>query len=98
TPTRTATTTTTNGFSTDLGPQCFVMAMNLETTNGVEISGLNAEEQADIALMAQFKKQQVTGATHDTVFIGNVPSSILVLTYVDALFLLKANNEGVLVK
>lgn len=28
-----------------LGSQCFVMATGLETSNGIEISGLNAEEQ-----------------------------------------------------
>ncbi len=91
TPTATTVTSTTNAFSSDLGPQCFVMALNLETTNGVEISGLNAEEQSDIGLIAQWTAQQVTGA-------DGVPSSLNVLVYVDALFLLKANNEGVLVK
>lgn len=35
-------TTTTSGT---LGSSCFAMATSLETSNGIEISGLNAEEQ-----------------------------------------------------
>ena len=35
----------TNSFCGTLGSQCFAMATDLETSNGVEISGLNAEEQ-----------------------------------------------------
>ena len=41
-------TTTTNSFASDMGSACFAMAINLETSNGVEISGLNAEEQVYI--------------------------------------------------
>ena len=33
-----------------LGSQCFVMATGLETSNGIEISGLNAEEQVRFIL------------------------------------------------
>lgn len=36
---------TDNAFSGDLGSQCFSMAISLETSSGLEISGLNAEEQ-----------------------------------------------------
>jgi hypothetical protein len=41
------TTGLATGFSNagSLGSQCFAMATALETTNGIEISGLNAEEQ-----------------------------------------------------
>lgn len=37
-----------------VGNSCFCMAINLETSNGAEISGLNAEEQSDISLMCQW--------------------------------------------
>lgn len=33
------------GAGGDLGSQCFAAAVSLETSNGIEISGLNAEEQ-----------------------------------------------------
>lgn len=59
----------------------FCMAICLETTNGAEISGLNAEEQSDISLMVNFN--------------GNAASSGYQLdTYVlyDALLVLKPNN------
>lgn len=35
----------TNSYSGNTGSACFTCAVNLETSNGVEISGLNAEEQ-----------------------------------------------------
>jgi hypothetical protein len=59
------------------------MAINLETSNGVEISGLNAEEQADISLIAQWKKPQS---------IDNGPSSLEVYVYYDAMIILRENN------
>ena len=34
-----------NGTSGTLGSSCFAMSTSLETSNGIEISGLNAEEQ-----------------------------------------------------
>lgn len=37
--------TPNNAFSGTLGSQCFAMSTSLETSNGTEISGLNAEEQ-----------------------------------------------------
>lgn len=40
----------TNSFCGDVGSQCFAMAASLETSNGVEISGLNAEEQASLLI------------------------------------------------
>jgi hypothetical protein len=75
----------TNAFSGTLGSQCFAMAIDLETSNGLEISGLNAEEQSDIALIANWTRPQVTG-------VDNTPSSIEVYSYFDAMMILKENN------
>jgi hypothetical protein len=52
----------------------------LETSNGVEISGLNAEEQSDISLQIYWKTSQ--GPT-------NV---IEVYSYYDAMWVLRENN------
>lgn len=41
-----ATTGTVDGAG-NLGSSCFAMATSLETSNGIEISGLNAEEQVN---------------------------------------------------
>ena len=43
-------TATGNVFVGNAGSCCFAMAVNLETSNGVEISGLNAEEQVLLLL------------------------------------------------
>ena len=61
------------------------MATDLETSNGVEISGLNAEEQSDIALIANWKAGQVTGSS-------STPSSLEVYSYYDAMIVLRENN------
>lgn len=74
-----------NSFCADIGSQCFAMAVDLETSNGVEISGLNAEEQSDIALIANWTKPQITGAS-------NTPSSLEVYSYYDAMIVLRENN------
>ena len=76
---------TTNAFCGQLGSQCFVMSVNLETSNGVEISGLNAEEQSDISFLANWKLPQVTGASA-------VASAIEVYSYYDAMIVLRENN------
>jgi len=68
-----------------MGSQCFAMAVDLETSNGVEISGLNAEEQSDIALIANWTSAQVTGN-------AAVPSSLEVYSYYDAMIVLRENN------
>jgi hypothetical protein len=75
----------TNCFSGTLGSAAFAMAIDLETSNGVEISGLNAEEQSDIALLATWKAGQNTGAS-------GTPSSLEVYTYYDAMIVLRENN------
>lgn len=87
--------TKANAFSGTLGSQCFGMAIDLETSNGVEISGLNAEEQSDIALIANWTKPQVTGNTtviNSNSITGNVPSAIEVYSYYDAMIVLRENN------
>lgn len=62
------------------GSGCFTMAIDLETSNGIEISGLNAEEQSDIALIANYARQQAA-------------SNVLeVYTYYDAMIILRENN------
>lgn len=84
-----------NAFSGTLGSQCFAMAVDLETSNGVEISGLNAEEQSDIALIANWKQGQQTGVTQSlngNTITGNVPTSLEVYSYYDAMIVLRENN------
>lgn len=74
-----------NSFCGDMGSQCFAMAIDLETSNGIEISGLNAEEQSDISLIANWSLPQVTGAS-------NIPSALEVYSYYDAMIVLRENN------
>lgn len=74
-----------NGFCGTLPSSCFGMATSLETSNGKEISGLNAEEQSDISLMAYWKSPQVTGKAAQ-------PSNIEVYTYFDQMMVLRENN------
>jgi len=85
----------TNAFAGDLGSQCFAMAIDLETSNGVEISGLNAEEQSDIALIANWKSNQQSGATQSlngNTITGGVPTALEVYSYYDAMIVLRENN------
>ena len=70
-------TTATSG---DLASQCFAMAIDLETSNGLEISGLNAEEQSDISLLVRFSAAQTTGYSYE------------VFTYIDSMIVLRENN------
>lgn len=69
-----------NGFSGNCGSHCFAMAVDLETSNGVEISGLNAEEQSDISLIATYASTQRQDFT------------IEVYAYYDAMIILRENN------
>jgi len=75
----------TNSFSGGWASSCFGAAINLETSNGVEISGLNAEEQSDISLLMNWRSPQVSGN-------GATPSNIEVYTYYDAMIILRENN------
>jgi hypothetical protein len=69
-----------NAFAGNMGSGCFAMAIDLETSQGTEISGLNAEEQSDISLIARFSAAQQIGFIFD------------VYTYVDTMIVLKENN------
>lgn len=76
---------TINAFCGTMPSSCFAMAINLETTNGEEISGLNATEQSDISFLANWTLPQVMGT-------GNAASNIEVYTYYDAMIVLRENN------
>ena len=67
-------------FAGNLGSSCFAASTSLESSNGMEIAGLNAEEQSDIAFMANYSANQVVGYT------------ITVFAYFDALLVLRENN------
>lgn len=64
----------------NMGSACFAMAIDLETSNGLEISGLNAEEQSDISLIARYSAAQEAGFVYD------------VFTYIDSMIVLRENN------
>lgn len=64
----------------NMGSTAFAMAIDLETTNGVEISGLNAEEQSDISLMATYAGPQLAGYNME------------VYALVDMMIVLRENN------
>lgn len=94
-PTMTAVEAKANAFCGTIASSCFGMATDLETSNGVEISGLNAEEQSDIAFIANWKSAQVTGATqtiNSNSITGGVPSALEVYSYYDAMIILRENN------
>ena len=73
-------TATGNAFCGNMGSSCFAMAIDLETSNGGEISGLNAEEQSDISLIARWNVPQSSGMVFD------------IYTYIDSMIVLKENN------
>lgn len=68
------------GKSGNMPSSCFAAAINFETTNGVEISGLNAEEQSDISFNVKWSNAQSSGF------------SIEVFTYVDVMLVIRPNN------
>jgi hypothetical protein len=74
------TTPNPNTFCGNLGSSCFAMAIDLETSNGVEISGLNAEEQSDISLIATYARSQEANFNME------------VYCYYDAMVILRENN------
>lgn len=69
-----------NSFSGTQGSCCYASAIDLETSSGVEISGLNAEEQSDIAFIANWSSFQAQGF------------SLEVYSYYDAMIILRENN------
>jgi hypothetical protein len=52
------TTDAANIFRTFNGPSCFVVAADFESSNGSDISGINGEEQNDIALTLNYSGTQ----------------------------------------
>lgn len=70
-----------------IGSQCFAMATSLESSNGLEISGLNAEEQSDISLQANWSAGAWT--TSDN---GAASYILEVYSYYDAMIVLRENN------
>jgi len=78
--------TSLNAFSGTMGSCCFVMAIDLETSNGGEIAGLNAEEQSDISLIARWSGAQNTSFVFD------------VYTYIDSMIVLRENNVSIFLK
>lgn len=68
------------------GPSFFVVAANLEASTGGEISGLNGEEQNDIALNMTYSLPQDPKYTYYT------------FVYYDALLVLRENNLVELIK
>lgn len=75
------------------------MATDLETSNGLEISGLNAEEQSDISLLIRYSAQQGVGAADAGKTFATTPANIAangmifdVFTYIDSMIVLRENN------
>lgn len=70
----------TSAYCGDMPSSMFACAINFETSNGVEISGLNAEEQADISFNVSWSSSQSTGC------------QIEIFTFVDRMWVLRPNN------
>lgn len=70
----------TNSLAGNLGSAAFAAAVSLETSNGLEISGLNAEEQSDISFIATYQGPQNAAFVLET------------FVYYDAMILLRENN------
>jgi hypothetical protein len=79
------TVTDINAFCGNFPSCAFAAAIDLETSNGMEISGLNAEEQSDIAFLAQYSSPQISGNF-------NTAASVEVYSYYDAMIVLRENN------
>ena len=58
----------------------FASAVNFETSNGIEISGLNAEEQSDISFNVSWTAAQ------------SPDHQIEIFTYCDRMWVIKPNN------
>lgn len=76
---------TTNGFCGTLPPSMFAMASSFETSNGMEISGLNAEEQSDISVQAYWKSPQGSA-------LAGGSTNLEVYTFFDQMLVLRENN------
>ncbi len=71
---------TNKDFHGIVGSTCFAMSTSLETSNGMEVSGLNAEEQSDITLIADYHRNQQLGY------------ALEVYVLYDAMLVLRPNN------
>lgn len=69
----------TLGFAGNLGSCCYASAISLETSSGVEISGLNCETIHDISFIANWTYTQQAATMN-------------VFSYYDAMIILKENN------
>ena len=70
----------TNAFCGTQSSSVFAACTNFETSNGMEISGLNAEEQSDISVNIKWSGAQTLGFW------------VEVFTYVDRMWVLRPNN------
>jgi len=70
----------TSAAGGNVGSTAFAMSTSLETSNGIEISGLNAEEQSDISLLVNYSGAQQAGY------------AIEVYVLYDAMLVLRENN------
>lgn len=68
---------------------CAVFAVDLETSNGMEIAGINAEEQSDILLSMKF--DPVSGTPGGSAAISQV--QLNVYTSFDMLLVFRPNNQ-----
>jgi hypothetical protein len=72
--------TSTVGLAGTIPSCCYASAIDLETSNGVEISGLNAEEQSDISFIGKWSANQISGY------------AMTVFAYYDSMLILRENN------
>lgn len=79
-------TTSVDERSYQFGPSCYVVAADLETSDGTEVSGLNGEEQNDIALNMVYTSAQDASAFYN------------VYVHYDVLLILRENNIVELIK
>ncbi|KAI9017270.1 hypothetical protein BC832DRAFT_536600 [Gaertneriomyces semiglobifer] len=72
------------------GPSAFVIACNLETSDGTEISGINGEEQNDIALVINYSSEQSPETFYYTFVYYD--AMLVLLNYIrDTVFILGKN-------
>lgn len=72
--------------NTVIGPSAFVIASDFETSSGMEISGLNGEEQNDVALTIRYTSAQAKTCEY------------LAFVYYDALLILREHGGVEIVK
>lgn len=73
-----------NVFAGTMASSCYASAISLETSNGMEISGLNAEEQSDISFIGNWSGGQASGFSFE------------VYSYYDSMIILRENNVCIL--